>query len=70
MQLVSPVFIVIKVEDVMQSILFLLRVQMIAASVQCIIGAKTALWFVVHMYGRHAALFSSTSGVQPCTFHG
>jgi hypothetical protein len=61
MQLVSPVFIVIKIEDVMQCILFLLRVQAIAASMQCIVRAEAALWLIVRMYWRHAALFSSAS---------
>jgi hypothetical protein len=42
MQLVSPVFIVIEIEDVMQSVLFLLRVQAIAASMQCIVRAEAA----------------------------
>jgi hypothetical protein len=50
MQLVSPVFIVIEVEDVIQSIVLFLRVQMTTASVQHIVRAKTAPWLVVHIY--------------------
>jgi hypothetical protein len=50
----------------MQGILFFLRVQAIATSVQHIVGAKTTLWLIVCMYQRHAALFSSASEVWPC----
>jgi hypothetical protein len=50
MQLVSPVFIVIEIGDVLQGILFFLRVQTTTASVQHVVGAKTALWLIMHMY--------------------
>jgi hypothetical protein len=42
----------------------------IAASVQYIVRAEAASWLVVHMYRRHAALFSSASGVWSCALCG